>query len=183
MDEQEHSATPEPPDRPGAPEPPQPAVTSPVTAPAAGQPERRRRGETARKALTSRGAGWVVATAMTGAVVALAVVLATASPAVVVRPVGAARSFVFGPPFGGPLCLQVPAKALTPAQIRVHGPASVWVLVPAAGVRAQVPANAQIPARLLAPACLRFPPGRVVQIPAPAGSPRSSSPSPSPSAS
>src|SRR5215471_5727449 len=104
MDEQEHSATPEsperpePPKRPEAPTSPQPAVTSPATAPTAGTPPPRRRGETVKKALTSRGAGWVVATAMTGAVVALAVVLATAPPSIAVQPVGAARSFVVGPP-------------------------------------------------------------------------------------
>jgi hypothetical protein len=183
MDEQEHSATPEPPERPEAPTSPQPAVTPPLAAPAAEQPEPRRRGGAVRKALTSRGAGWVVATAMTGAVVALAVVLATAPPSVFAQRVGAVRSITLGPAFGGPVCVQVPAKALTPAQIKGQGPVTNWVLVPAAGVRAEVPANGSFRVSLIGPGCLRVLPGRFVQIPAPAGSPRQVSPSASPSAS
>src|SRR5262252_5404424 len=138
MNEQEHSATPEPPERPGPGEPPehpeaptspQPAATTPVTAPAAAQPEPRRRGETVKRALTSRGAGWVVATAMTGAVVALAVVLATAPPSIAVQPVGAARSFVVGPPIAGPACLRGPSQVLIPAKLR--GQARIQIVTPA----------------------------------------------------
>ena len=193
MDEQEHSATPEPPERPEAPTSPQPAVTSPATAPTAGTPPPRRRGETVKKALTSRGAGWVVATAMTGAVVALAVVLATAPASIAVQPVGAIRSFTVGPAaFGGPVCMQVPAKALTPAQFKkgqgpvtswVVVPAPNWVFVPGGAVHGQVPANGAIRSGLIGPGCLWVLPGRYVQIPAPAGSPREVSPSASPSAS
>jgi len=190
MDEQEHSATPEPPERPEAPTSPQPAATTSVTAPAAAPSEPRRRGGTVKKALTSRGAGWVVATAMTGAVVALSVVLATAPPSIAVQPVGA-RSITIGPAFGGPVCMQVPAKALTPAQIKGQGPVTSWVVVPApnqvfvpgGAVHGQVPANGAIRSGLIGPGCLRVLPGRYVQIPAPAGSPREVSPSASPSAS
>ena len=188
MDEQEHSATPEPPERPEAPTSPQPAATAPATAPAAGPPPRRR-GGTVKKALTSRGAGWVVATAMTGAVVALAVVLATAPPSIAVQPVGAFRSITVGPAFGGPVCMQVPAKALTPAQIKGQGPVTSWVVVPApnrvfvpgGAVHVQVPANGAIRSGLIGPGCLWVLPGRYVQIPAPAGSPQEVSPSASPS--
>jgi len=190
MDEQEHSATPEPPERPEAPTSPQPAATTSVTAPAAAPSEPRRRGGTVKKALTSRGAGWVVATAMTGAVVALSVVLATAPPSIAVQPVGA-RSISIGPAFGGPVCMQVPAKALTPAQIKGQGPVTSWVVVPApnqvfvpgGAVHGQVPANGAIRSRLIGPGCLWVLPGRYVQIPAPAGSPQEVSPSASPSAS
>jgi len=166
-------------------------VTSPATAPTAGTPPPRRRGETVKKALTSRGAGWVVATAMTGAVVALAVVLATAPPSIAVQPVGA-RSITIGPAFGGPVCMQVPAKALTPAQIKKgQGPVTSWVVVPApngvfvpgGAVHGQVPANGAIRSGLIGPGCLRVLPGRYFQIPAPAGSPQEVSPSASPSAS
>jgi hypothetical protein len=191
MDEQEHSATPEPPERPEAPTSPQPAVTPPVAAPAAEQPEPRRRGGAVRKALTSRGAGWVVATAMTGAVVALAVVLATAPPSVFAQRVGAVRSITLGPAFGGPVCVQVPAKTLTPAQIKGQGPVTSWVLVPAAtdwvfvsggAVHARISANGAVPARRLAPGCLRALP-RFFPAPAPAASTQPASPSASPSAS
>src|SRR5579862_5488845 len=53
---------------------------------------RDRRGDGVREALTSRGAGWVAAAAMTGAVVGLSVAMATSSaPTVVVQqPEGAA---------------------------------------------------------------------------------------------
>jgi len=183
MDEHEHSATPGPPERQEAPTSPQPGVTPPATAPAAGQPEPRRRGGAVRKALTSRGAGWVVATAMTGAVVALAVVLATAPPSVFAQRVGAVRSITLGPAFGGPVCVQVPAKTLTPAQIKGQGPVTSWVLVPAGAVHVQVPANGPFRVGLIAPGCLRVLPGRYVQIPAPAGSRQPVSPSASPSAS
>jgi hypothetical protein len=198
MDEQENPAAPGPPGRPGPAESPESGATVPVTAPTAGPPESRR-GEGVRRALTSRGAGWVVATAMTGAVVALSVVLATQSPALVVGQ-GVARSVVLGPafggpPFGGPACLQVPANArasvsLHKGQVEIVTPGGSWVLAPASvhvvapGGMVEVPANGKIPARLLAPGCMMWlPGGRVVQIPAPAASPRSSLVSPSPSAS
>jgi hypothetical protein len=183
MDEEEHSATPEPPERPEAPTSPQPAVTPPAAAPAAEQQEPRRRGGAVRKALTSRGAGWVVATAMTGAVVALAVVLATAPRAVFAQRVGAVRSITLGPAFGGPVCVQVPANTLTPAQTKGQGPVTNWVVVPAGAVHAQVPAKARFRISLLAPGCLGVLPGRYVQIPAPTGSPQQVLPSASPSAS
>lgn len=126
MDEQEHPAGQEPSG------PQEPSTTSPITTPAAGRPERHRRGAAARKALTSRAAGWVVATALAGAVVALSVVLATgSSPSVVaVRgPFPGMGSVVIGPgglpPFG------------SPRQVRVHmgvvqtGPGGVRVVLPA----------------------------------------------------
>ena len=87
MDEQEHPAGAE------AAGPSAPGATPPVAEPAIPQPERRRRGEGARKALTSRGAGWVAAAILAGAIVALSVVLATASSTTVLQPAGAVRSF------------------------------------------------------------------------------------------
>jgi hypothetical protein len=99
VDEQEHSAGPEPAEgtSPGA--APAPGATSPVTAPVAGQ--QHRRGENVRRALTSRAAGWVVAAVLAGAVVALSIVEATApSPVAVQVPFGAAGRVFIGP--GGP---------------------------------------------------------------------------------
>ena len=73
-----------------------------VTAvPAAGQRERRRRMEGVQRVVTSRGAGWVVAAALTGAVVGLAVNLATAPGPIVVpagfQLAGQGRAIVGGP--------------------------------------------------------------------------------------
>src|SRR6266516_3487873 len=78
--EQEHPAGAE------APGPSASEATPPATEPATPRPGRRRRGEGTRKALTSREAGWVVAAILAGAVVALSVVLATASSTTVLRP-------------------------------------------------------------------------------------------------
>lgn len=175
MDE-EHSAGPEPagvPGPPGAtgvpgsagtPDPTEPAdppgpPAPPVMEPAAGQPGRR--GGAARALLTGRTAGWVAAAVLAGAVTALSVVLATASPAILVRPAGALR-FIRVPPF--------------PAQVRLVLPSRVQVLVPggpAAG-RALLPAVAVIgPGRLVSPGLLpacRVPAGVLVLVP-PAGAP------------
>ena len=53
------------------------------------------RGAAARRALTSRAAGWVVAAVLAGVIIGLLVGLARPSPAVTVS--GAARQFTFGP--------------------------------------------------------------------------------------
>jgi hypothetical protein len=167
VDEQEHPAGPEP----SGPSPS--SVTSPITEPATAQPERHRRGRAVRKALSSRGAGWVVAAVLAGAVVTLSVILAAASTTAVLQPVGAVRSFrvvpagarpaiVSLPPNGplpggawvqvppnGPLpggaWVQVPPNGLLPAGMRAQGPAGRWVQVPAR-VWVQVPAGLLVPA-------------------------------------
>jgi hypothetical protein len=82
--------------------------------PAAGQSQQRHRGAAMRKALTSRGAGWVVAAVLAGAVVALSVVLATSPSAVAVEvPLRAVGPVSIGP--GG-----VPAFYGAPGSIRMH---------------------------------------------------------------
>jgi hypothetical protein len=183
MDEQEHSAEPAPPASPAPSESPdslEASATSPMTAPAGEQPGRGR-AEHARQVLTSRGAGWVVATALAGAVVALSVILATASPAAVV----AERVFVAGPGLRGPAAvspIQLPSGAVRvqlPPGMRsqVHGwvisrgPAgqvSVHLLAPAcrgpAGAQVQLPAGAQV--QLPAGAQVQFPAGGRVKLPA-----------------
>ena len=174
MDEQEHPAGAEP---TGA---SAPGATPPVTEPAIARPERRRRGEGARKALTSRGAGWVVAAVLAGAVVALSVVLATASSTTVLQPVGAARSFRFVTAGGRTVIVSVPPNA----RLRTS-----WVQIPAnapprsvsvvrsrrtcgpvacdrrSGERATRSLRVQVPAVVL-PAGGNAQPGRWVQVPA-----------------
>ena len=171
MDEQEHSAEPGPTE---SPESPEASATSPMTAPAGEQPGRGR-AERARKVLTSRGAGWVVATALAGAVVALSVVLATGSPATVV-PV---RVAVPGPGFLGPAAVS-PVQVPSSGAVRVQLPPGMrsqvpgWVVSggPVPGMRSQVrvwvisrgPAG-QRSVNLVAPAC-QAPAGAQVQLPA-----------------
>ena len=169
MDEQEHPAGAEP---TGA---SAPGATPPVTEPAVAQPERRRRGEGARQALSSRGAGWVVAAVLAGAVVALSVVLATASSTSVLQPAGAARSFRFVTVGGRTMIVSLPPSARV--QIPANAPPRAsWVEVPANAHRASVtivgPANVppgalrvQVPAVAL-PAGGNARPGRWVQVPA-----------------
>ena len=166
MDEQEHSASPESLD------PQAPAVTSPITAPAAQQAKRHRRADTVRKALISRGAGWVVAAALAVAVVVLSVSLATASTATGVRSLGAAGPACLGPAGVGParllvpagLRVQVPARLLVPPHLLVPSrqlvPAGLLVPVPSrllvpAGLRVPVPSRLLIPPHVLVPAGLR----------------------------
>jgi hypothetical protein len=142
VDEQEHPAEAE---GAGA---SAPDATPPVTEPAIARPERRRRGEGARKALTSRGAGWVAAAVLAGAVVALSAVLVTA-PSTTVLQLGAARSFrvVSG---GGAGIVSLPPNApLRASWVQIHGnapPGSVTIVGPAVvrpgSVRVEVPANA-----------------------------------------
>ena len=153
MDEQEHPAGAE------ASEPSAAGAPPPVTEPGIPRPERRRRGEGARKALTSRGAGWVAAAFLAGAVVALSVVLATASPATVLQP-GAVRSFRLGPAGGRTEIVALPPNA----------PRASWVQVPAnappGGVRVEIPANAPPGSfSVTLPANAR-PGGVMVQVPA-----------------
>lgn len=174
MDEQEHPAGAE------APGPSASAATPPVTEPATPRPERRRRGEGARKALTSRRAGWVAAAILAGAVVALSVVLATAPSTTVLLPAGAARSFRFVPAGGGAQIVSLPPNAPLRAswvQIPANAPpGSVRVVIPAnappGSIRVALPANAppggvrvQVPAVVL-PAGGRAPAGEWVQVPA-----------------
>ena len=116
MDEQEHPAEAEAAGASAA------GATPPVTEPAIPRPERRRRGEGARKALTSRGAGWVAAAVLAGAVVALSVVLATAPSTTVLQPAGAARSFRFVPAGGRTEIVSLPPNAPLRAS---------WVQIPA----------------------------------------------------
>jgi hypothetical protein len=169
VDEQEHPAGAEP---TGA---SAPGATPPVTEPAIARPERRRRGEGARKALSSRGAGWVVAAVLAGAVVALSVVLATASSTSVLQPAGAARSFRFGTAGGRTMIVSFPpgARLQVPANARLR---TSWVEVPANAQPGSVtivgPANGppgavrvQVPAVVL-PAGGNARPGRWVQVPA-----------------
>jgi hypothetical protein len=187
VDEQEHPAGAE------GEEPSAAGAPPPVTEPAIPRPEQRRRGEGARKALTSRGAGWVAAAILAGAVVALSVVLATGSSTTVLQPVGAARSFRLVPGAGGAEIVPFPANApASRVQIRANGPLRTsWVEVPAnAPLRAswvEVPANAPpggisvtLPAgarpggvRVEVPAVVvpvrgqaQVPPGRWVEVPA-----------------
>jgi hypothetical protein len=174
VDEQEHPAGAE------GEEPSAAGAPPPVTEPAIPRPEQRRRGEGARKALTSRGAGWVAAAILAGAVVALSVVLATGSSTTVLQPVGAARSFRLVPGAGGAEIVPFPANApASRVQIRANGPLRTsWVEVPAnappggisvtlpagarpGGVRVEVPAVV-VPVRGQA----QVPPGRWVEVPA-----------------
>jgi hypothetical protein len=139
VDEQEHPAGPEP----SGPSPS--SVTSPITEPAIAQPERHRRGKAVRKALSSRGAGWVVAAVLAGAVVTLSVILAAASTTAVLQPVGAVRSFRVVPAGARPAIVSLPPNGPLPAGVRAQGPAGRWVQVPAR-VWVQVPAGLLVPA-------------------------------------
>ncbi len=122
MDEQEQAASPDP--------DPASGETTQVTGPAAG-PERDHRADGVREALTSRGAGWAVAAAMTGAVVGLSVAMATSSaPTVVIQPEGVLR----GIPAGGAR-VAVPGggvQAQGPVRLRLRAGARLRAQVPAA---------------------------------------------------
>lgn len=174
MDEQEHPAEAE---AAGA---SAEGATPPVTEPAIPGPERRRRGEGARTALTSRGAGWVVAAVLAGAVVALSVVLATASPTTVLQ-TGATRSFRLVPAAGRAEIVSLPPNApLRASWVQIRGnapPGSVTIVGPPVvlpgGVRVEVPANAppgglrvEVPAVVLPAGRVQARPGRWVQVPA-----------------
>lgn len=174
MDEQEHPAGAEP---TGA---SAPDAAPPVTEPAIAPPEQRRRGEGARKALTSRGAGWVAAAVLAGAVVALSLVLATASSTSVLQPAGVARSFRFVTAGGRTMIVSLPPNApLRASWVEVPAnarPGSMTIVGPANARPGSVtivgPANAppgalrvQVPAVVL-PAGGNARPGRWVQVPA-----------------
>jgi len=187
VDEQEHPAGAEAEGPFAAGEP------SPVPEPAIPRPERRRRGEGARKALTSRGAGWVAAALLAGFAVALLIVLPTGSSTTVLQPVGAARSFRLVPGGGGAEIVPFPANAPA-SRVQIHANAPLrasWVQVPAnappGSVRVEIPANARprgisvtLPAsarpggvRVEVPAVVvpvsgrvQGPPGRWVEVPA-----------------
>jgi hypothetical protein len=151
MDEQEHSGGQEPaePQEPQAPAEPQaPGGTSPITMPSAGRPQQGHRGAAVRKALTSRGAGWVVAAVLAGAVVALSVVLATSPSAVAVqvpfRAVGPAFVGPAGGPFYGPpgiIRLHMGAVRVGSDWVRVIGPGQVQKIGPG-GAQVVVPGGA-----------------------------------------
>jgi hypothetical protein len=173
VDEQEHPAGAE------GEEPSAAGAPPPVTEPAIPRPEQRRRGEGARKALTSRGAGWVAAAILAGAVVALSVVLATGSSTTVLQPVGAARSFRLVPGAGGAEIVPFPANApASRVQIRANGPLRTsWVEVPAnappGGISVTLPAGArpggvrvEVPAVVVPLGGAQGPPGRWVEVPA-----------------
>jgi hypothetical protein len=84
-----------------------------------------------RAALASRAAGWVVAVALAGAVVALSVVLATAPRGLQVQDVAGPGRIVAipGPAVRVP-AVQVPAGVTGPGQIGIH------VVLPGPGLRA-----------------------------------------------
>ena len=154
-------------------------ATPPVAEPAIRGPEQRRRDEGAWKALTSRGAGWVAAAVLAGAVVALSAVLVTA-PSTTVLQLGAARSFrvVSGGRAGIvslPPNVQVPASRVQiaanapPLSVSIVGPATVR----GGNVRVEVPANAppgglrvEVPAVVLPAGRVQVRPGRWVEVPA-----------------
>jgi hypothetical protein len=149
VDEQEQAASPGP--------DPASGETTQVTGPAAG-PERDHRADGVREALTSRGAGWAVAAAMTGAVVGLSVAMATSSaPTVVIQPEAVLR----GIPAGGAR-VAVPGggvQAQSPVRLRIRAPARLRAQVPAAlprqspaRLRLQVPVQAPRRLQVVAPA-------------------------------
>jgi hypothetical protein len=144
--------------------------------PVAGQPGRRG-GRGARAALTGRAAGWVVAAVLAGAVIALSVVLTTASSTTLVQQVGAPRyahvPLAAGPP-GRALAQRVqvvlpgrrvpPNVLIPPAVLAGRGrvlspgllpvcrvPAGVLVLVPAAATPARLPGPVRVQLRRPAP--------------------------------
>jgi hypothetical protein len=137
VDEQEHSAGPEPSQAPAS------GATSPPTMPAAGQPGRSR-GQAVGKALTSRAAGWVVAAVLLGAVVALSVVQATApAPSVVavLGPLHTMGSVMFGPgePPGQVQRRIVGPVPTGPGWMAVTGPGGAsWVAVPPGQIRMSI---------------------------------------------
>ncbi|HYA53320.1 MAG TPA: hypothetical protein VEG33_19400, partial [Streptosporangiaceae bacterium] len=133
----------------------EPTVTEPTVREPAITQEQRRRGAGARRALTSRGAGWVAAAILAGAVVALSVVLATSSSTTVLQPAGAAWSFRFVPAGGGAEIVALPPNALPTSWVQIRPG------VPPGGVRVEVPVVVR-PAG--GPAQARA--GRWVQVPA-----------------
>jgi hypothetical protein len=130
VDEQEHAggAEPVPPPADGA--------TAPLPAPD-GAGQRRGRGAAARRAFTSRAAGWVVAAVLAGVIIGLLVSFARTSPTVAVTQAGPAR-------FGiGPAGLPPGARVFGPAGVHrqiVIGPAGVQreVIIGPAGVQREV---------------------------------------------
>jgi hypothetical protein len=155
----------------------QPAGAGPGEQPAqpAPAPPPRSRGASVRRVITSRGAGWVVATAMTGAVVALSVVLAT-SPAGVAGPVavrlapGAMRTIHLGP---AGVQVVSPGKIAGPARVQVigpgmavSGPVATWVAGPqwvTAGPAGRVVVTG--PGGILRPAITAIPAGAAFTTP------------------
>jgi hypothetical protein len=116
----------------------------------------------------------VVAAVLAGAVVALSVVLATASSTSVLQPVGAARSFRFAAAGGRTMIVSLPPNArlqMPGVQVPVNARLRTsWVEVPAnARPRTswvEVPANAQ-PGSVTIVGPAGAPPGAVrVQVPA-----------------
>ena len=145
---------------------------SPAPDPASGEttqvtgPERDHRADGVREALTSRGAGWAVAAAMTGAVVGLSVAMATSSaPTVVIQPEGLLR----GIPAGGAR-VAVPGggvQAQSPVRLRLRAPARLRAQVPAALPR-QSPARLRLQVPVQAPRRLQVVgPAAGTPIPAP----------------
>ena len=172
MDEQEHPAEAE---AAGA---SAEGATPPVAEPAIPGPEWRRRDEGARKALTSRGAGWVAAAVLAGAVVALSAVLVTA-PSTTVLQLGAARSFGVVSGGGAGIVSLPPYAPLRASWVQIHGnapPGSVTIVGPAVvrpgGLRVEVPANAppgglrvEVPAVVLPAGRVQVRLGRWVEVP------------------
>ncbi len=121
--------------------------TAPLTMPG-GAGQRPGRGAAARRALTSRAAGWVVAAVLAGVVIGLSVSLARSSPTVAVAPAGAVRQFTIGPaglppgaavvgPAGGPQHAVAVGPAGLPGGVVVFGPAGKAVAFGPVGLPAR----------------------------------------------
>jgi hypothetical protein len=163
VDEHEHAggAEPVPPPADGA--------TAPLPAPD-GAGQRPGRGGTARRALTSRAAGWVVAAVLAGVIIGLLVSFARSSPTVTVTQAGPAR-FAIGRA-GLPPGATMFGPAGMPRQI-IIGPAGVprQIISGPAGVPRQVivcPPGLHARAVIVGPAGQ---PGRVIVIGPPGSGP------------
>lgn len=134
------------------------SATAPLAMPA-GAGQRPGRGAAARRALTSRAAGWVVAAVLAGVIIGLSVSLARWSPTVAVAPAGAVRQFTIGPaglppgaavvgPAGGAQHAVVVGPAGLPGGVVVFGPAGKAVVAGPPG-KAVVVGPAGLPARAI----------------------------------
>lgn len=139
MDEPETNGPQQPGDGPPADD--APAAAEAAQALPAAQASSPGRADRLRGALVSRAAGWVVAVALAGAVVALSAVLATTPQGLQVRALAGPVTITEVPVPGA----RLPAISAGPGQVRLHGvpafrvlcegrtgPQSFWVAVPTA---------------------------------------------------